>query len=115
MWDSDSNTITGKYSTLRIHLDENRMLCEETEHPGTWHTLIVAFVSAVVHNDDFIIAKQHPQRDGKTNFEKNNYHIIEVRSAEARASGACTKKAFEKLHNDVGAENTSFDQIYGHN
>lgn len=112
MWDSSSDTVTGKYSTLWIDLEENRALCEKLENEGSWSTLIEPYVFAVGHNDDFIIVKQHPAAHGMVNLAVTNYYIVNIRNPEAQVSGPHLEEAFEKLRRRVGASDIKFDQLY---
>ncbi len=112
MWDSSSDPVSGKYSTLWIDLEQNRSLCEELDNARSWSTLIEPYIFAVGHNDDFIIAKQHPAENGKINLAVTNYYIVDITTAEAKVSGPHPEKAFEKLRKDIGAEKITFHQLY---
>ena len=83
LFDSDSDRIIGKYIIIWIDLPQNQTISEEIElNSESSIGLIQEYVFAVGHNEDYIIAKQHPTSGFENGFEINtkitNYFIIDM-------------------------------------
>lgn len=82
LFDSGSDHIIGRYNVMWIDVAENQMLTEELEKSSGALIIIEAYVFAIGHNKDFIIAKQHPtagfENDYKINTNITNYFIVDL-------------------------------------
>lgn len=74
LFDSDSDKITGDYETVWIDIPQTRSINKGEE-------IVPAYVSEIGHNSNFIIAKQHPIKQGNiviVHTDTTNYYIITV-------------------------------------
>lgn len=115
LWDSGSDTITGDYTIMWIDVLENQSVCRKIEGSAGSHAVIVPeYVYAVGHNDNYIIAKQHPTDGFEGGFEINtaitNYYIINMETE--KVSGPLTKEEFKQLRKELRISRIKFDQIY---
>ena len=83
LFDSSSDKIIGQYIVIWIDLPKNQMLAKQDElHSSNSSTIIPAYVFAVGHDDNYIIAKQHPTNgfEGgyKIHADTTNYYIIDI-------------------------------------
>lgn len=69
-----------------VHRDKGRSAAREVIH---------SMVFAYGWNDDFIIAKQHPEKDGKIDTSMTNWYILEV--ASGKVHGPMREDEFSKL------------------
>ena len=120
-WDSGSDRITGRYIVLWIDLIENRGISKETDINSSSSIQIVPeYVFAVGHNDEYIIAKQHPggSKFGGRGIDKGitNYYIVktskEFSNDVDKINGPLNKKQFDSLRNYLKIETIQFDQLY---
>lgn len=121
LWDSGSDRITGKYIVLWIDLPANQSISEQFEMGSSGSSQVVGeYVFAVGHNDDFIIAKQHPTTgfdDGfKVNPKITNYFIIDMNQKVIKKGnnvwGPLSRKEFNELREELRIEDIEFDQVY---
>lgn len=121
LFDSSSDRIIGKYIVLWIDLQENQTISEEMEMNSSSSSQIVGeYVFSVGHNEDFIIAKQHPTsgfEDGfKVNTKITNYFIIDMNRKILKKGdkvfGPLTHEKFEILRSELKIENIKFDLNY---
>ncbi len=113
LFDSESDRIIDKYIVLWIDLEENRCISEQFEKNSAGSSVIVpAYVFAAGHNDEFIIAKQHPSEDFKT----TNYFIIDmhrkIKKKGEKAFGPLTRKQFDSLRTELRIRDIKFDLKY---
>jgi Protein of unknown function (DUF3997) len=121
LWDSGSDRITGKYIVLWIDVLENQGISEQFEmHSQGSSQVVPAYVFAVGHNDDYIIAKQHPTSgfDGgyKIETQITNYYIVDmnkkVLTKGEKVFGPLTQNQFDSLRTALKIDNIEFDQKY---
>jgi hypothetical protein len=121
LFDSGSDRIAGKYKVLWIDLPETQHISEEFEmHSSGSEEEVPPYVFAVGHNDDFIIAKQHPTSGFETHFKIDttitHYYIIDLhgkgRESNQETIGPLTKTAFDAMRKQLGIESISFDMNY---
>jgi hypothetical protein len=124
LFDSGSDTIIGDYKTIWIDLHANQSISKEIElNSGSYYQVIGEYVFSVGHNDDYIIAKQHPTNGFENGFQVNtkitNYFIIELKSSklnhEERVFGPLDKNNFNELRKKLKIENIEFDLNYTEN
>ncbi|HYG01797.1 MAG TPA: DUF3997 domain-containing protein [Chryseosolibacter sp.] len=121
LFDSSSDTIIGRYKVLWIDLQEQQFICEELEEYSTsCLTLVPEYVFAVGHNDNFIIAKQHPTsgfEDGfKVDTSLTNYYIIDIKrkikTDGEKVIGPLTKEQFDRKVKEFKIEEIKFEMTY---
>ena len=121
LFDSSSDRIIGKYIVLWIDLPQNQFISEETELNSTSSMgLIEEYVFAVGHDNDYIIAKQHPTNGFENGFEINtkitNYFIIDMNrkilKKGEKVFGPLSEIKFNKLRKELKIENIEFDLTY---
>ena len=124
LFDSSSDRIIGKYIVLWIDLTQNQFISEETElNSSSSIGLIEEYVFAVGHNNDYIIAKQHPTNGFKNGFEINskitNYFIIDMNRKILKKGnkvfGPLSKMKFNELRKELKIEYIEFDMNYQEN
>ena len=120
LFDSSSDRITGKYIVLWIDLPENQMLAKEDKlhSPGS-STILEPYIFAVGHNENYIIAKQHPTNgfEGgyKIHADTTNYYIIDIYKERDKVFGPLTLKKFDSLKTVFKIENLEFNKTYPDN
>jgi hypothetical protein len=121
LWDSGSDRIVGKYIVLWIDSFENQMISEELEMYSSGSVgMVPAYVFEVGHNDDYIIAKQHPTSGFRGGYEIDasitNYYIIDINrkvlTNGKKVFGPIDKSEFDSLRAALKIENIKFDQKY---
>jgi len=121
LWDSGSDRIVGKYIVLWIDLRENQTISEQVEMNSSNSSQVVPdYVFAVGHNDDYIIAKQHPTsgfEDGyKIDTKITYYYIVDmnrkVLTKGEKTFGPLTINQFDSLRTVLKIKNIEFDKIY---
>lgn len=111
LFDSGSDKIIGDYQTIWIDIPQTRGINKGEE-------IIPAYVSEIGHNSKFIIAKQHPIKQGNivsVHTDTTNYYIIEVSSnsfQDKPVYGPLNKKSFDSLRQKLNIENIKFDMLY---
>ena len=71
--------VAGPYYLVVTDTDEDRSLSYKAEE-GLYAGGVPPMVYAVWHNDDFIIAKQHPSHGFKPALNKTLYYIIPLKN-----------------------------------
>jgi hypothetical protein len=111
LFDSGSEKIVGDYKTIWIDMPQTRGISKgETIVPGC--------VSEIGHNANFIIAKQHPTKDGNiitVYTDTTNFYIIEVTSKSFQDKpvyGPLNRKAFDSLRKKLNIGDIKFDMFY---
>ena len=121
LFDSDSDRIIGKYIIIWIDLPQNQTISEEIElNSESSIGLIQEYVFAVGHNEDYIIAKQHPTSGFENGFEINtkitNYFIIDMNRKTLKKGekifGPLKEVEFNKLRKKLKIESIEFDMNY---
>jgi hypothetical protein len=121
LFDSSSDKIIGLYTVSWIDVKEQQFICEQDEeHSTSCLTLVPEYVFAVGHDDDFIIAKQHPtsgfENDFKINTSVTNYYIIDtdkkLKTLEQKVIGPLTKEQFNQKRNELKIDKIKFDMTY---
>ena len=120
LFDSSSDRITGKYIVLWIDLPQNQMIAKEDKlHSSNSSTILEPYVFAVGHNENFIIAKQHPTNgfEGgyKIHTDTTNYYIIDIYKEIDKVFGPFTLKQFDSLRTKLKIENLQFTKNYPDN
>lgn len=121
LFDSASDRITGKYIVLWIDVPETQDISEQFEmHSSGSEEEVPPYVFAVGHNDDFIIAKQHPAGGYETQFAIDttvtHYYIIDMHDKLRReykeTIGPLTRTQFDALRKRLSIESIPFDMEY---
>jgi len=124
LFDSGSDAIIGDYKTVWIDLYANQSISKEIElNSGSYYQVIGEYVFSVGHNNDYIIAKQHPTNGFENGFQVNtkitNYFIIDLMSSKLnhreKVFGPLDKKNFDELRKKLKIENIEFDLNYTEN
>ena len=120
LFDSSSDRITGKYIVLWIDLPQNQMIGKEYElHSSSSSTLIEPYIFAVGHNENYIIAKQHPTNgfEGgyKIHADTTNYYIIDIYKERDKIFGPLTLKQFDSLKTKLKITDLQFNKTYPDN
>jgi hypothetical protein len=121
LFDHGSDKIVGRYIVLWIDLQENQTISEQDEidSPNS-STVIPEYVFAVGHNQDFIIAKQHPTNgfDGgyEVDTKTTNYYIVDVNRKILKTGknvfGPLDINKFDSIRTVLRINEIDFDQIY---
>jgi len=117
LFDSGADRITGNYHLLWIDLQENQGISEELEGAdGSYIGLVPEYVFEVGHDDNFIIAKQHPtsgfQSGYQINTEITNYYLVNMRIKSDKVTGPLTLSEFPGLRKQLGISDIKFDMKY---
>ena len=122
LFDSQSERITGDYILIWTDFQESQCVIKEWDS-SSGETIIPEYVFAVGHNDDYIIAKQHPtagfEGSYKINDKITNYYIIDIKSntrkTDLNVFGPLTKEEFNTIRNELKISTLEFDMIYPNN
>lgn len=117
LFDSGSDRIIDNYHVLWIDLQENQGISEEIEGTdGSFIGLVPEYVFEVGHDDDFIIAKQHPTSGFESGYQINakitNYYLVNMNLKKDKVIGPLTLTEFEDLREQLGISNIEFELIY---
>lgn len=120
LFDSGSKRITGDYILTWIDIQENQGIIKEWNNTGSGERVIPEYVFAVGHNEEFIIAKQHPTSGFEGGYEINdnitNFYIIditnEIQKKDKNIFGPLTKQKFDSLRIELNISNIKFDMNY---
>ena len=120
LFDSGSKTICGKYKLVWIDFQEDQGIIEEFENSGSGETIVPEYVFSVGHNENFIIAKQHPTSGFDTGHIIDtsiiNYFIIDMNKkvllSHDKVLGPLTKNEFDSLRIELNISNIKFDINY---
>jgi len=124
LFDSSSETITGRYKVMWIDLQVQQFICREfEENSNGCVTVVPEYVFAVGHNESFIIAKQHPTSGFENGFKLDtsvtNYYIIDIseesKTKEHQLFGPLSKEEFDQKRKEFGIEQISFEITYPEN
>lgn len=111
LFDSDSDKIIGDYETVWIDIPQTRSIKKGEQ-------IVPAYVSEIGHNSNFIIAKQHPIKQGNivtVHRDTTNYYIITVSTnsfQDKPVYGPLNKNSFDILRQKLKIENIKFDMFY---
>lgn len=111
LFDSDSDKIIGDYETIWIDVPQTRGISKG-------ETIVPGYVTEIGHNSNFIIAEQHPIKEGNitvVHSDTTNYYIIEVSSnsfQDKPVYGPLKRQAFDSLRRKLNIENVKFDMSY---
>jgi hypothetical protein len=111
LFDSSSDTITGDYETIWIDIPQTRGISKG-------ETIVPAYVSEIGHNSRFIIAKQHPIRQGNivaVQTDTTNYYIIEITNNSVQDKPIyrlLMQKEFDSLRRKLNIADIKFDMHY---
>ena len=105
IFDSSTKELTHGYELAWIDFEENRAIYKgEEQVPG--------YVSSVGYNSDYIIARQHPQKEGfysEPDYSTTNYFIIDIEENEKGYKqgviGPLSKEEFDSKLNELGLLN----------
>lgn len=117
LFDSGSDTISGNYEVVWIDLREQQFICERSEtSSSSCIGLVGEYVFSVGHNDNFIIAKQHPTSGFKDGFKIDttitNYFIIDMNQVSNKVLGPLTQERFTTLRKELKIEEIKFEMNY---
>ncbi len=120
LFDSGTKRITGKYIVVWIDLPRNQGIGEEIEgSSGSSIGLVPEYVFAVGHNEEYIIAKQHPTSGFDNGFEIDttvtNYYLIDMNAQKDKVIGPLTKSKFDSTRIALRIQNVEFDMIFKEN
>jgi hypothetical protein len=113
---SEHVKIIGDYEVGWNDLVRNRCISKTLQKcEGCFETIIENYVYEVGHNENFIIAKQHPGIDTVI----INYYIIDIKENERAARtgiyGPLSLNEFNGLKVKLKISDLSFDPIYAEN
>lgn len=119
LFDSGSDKIVGNYEVMWVDVLEQRAICEKSENSSSsWEVLVTEYVFSAGHDNNFIIAKQHPLVDRKPGEEfkidttVTNYFIIDMRKTTGKVIGPLTLEEFIKQRKELNIERIEFDMNY---
>ena len=114
LWDSGSDTIVGNYIVLWIDVHTNQTISKKWHKNSASSTQIVpGYVFAVGHNDDFIIAKQHPTGENyEVDTKTTNYYVIDIQQKKENVFGPLDRHGFDSLRSVLNIQKIPFDQNY---
>ncbi len=123
IFDSQEERITGDYILIWNDFQKSQCVIKEWDSSGGGETIIPEYVFAVGHNDDYIIAKQHPTAGFEERYNINdkitNYYIIDItsntRKTDLNVIGPLTKEEFYTLRNELKISTLEFDMTYPDN
>ena len=121
LFDSGSDRIIDKYIVLWIDTQESQNISEQFEiNSSSSSQIIPEYVFAVGHNNEFIIAKQHPTAGFDGGFEIDtsitNYYVIDMNRKILKNGnkyfGPLNKMKFDSLTLKLNITDIKFDMIY---
>ena len=120
LFDSGSDKIIGRYIVLWIDLPQNQMLSKQDElHSSGSSEIIPAYIFAVGHDNNYIIAKQHPTNGEEGGYkihpDTTNFYIIDITNNIDKTFGPLTLFQFDSLRIKLGIQNLKFDKTYPDN
>jgi hypothetical protein len=124
LFDNGSNRIIGRYIVLWIDKPENQSLSlQSATSASSSSEIILPYVFAVGHNDQFIIAKQHPTNGfvGRYKMDTSitHYYILDIKNKshfeDYTLYGPLTLAAFTNLSAQFDLQQVSFDMLYPDN
>lgn len=120
LFDNGSDHIVGDFYTVWIDEHSNRTLSiKDTD--TSFPTVISEYVFSVGHNDNFIIAKQHPKPDRfaeNINVKITNYYIVDINNSDKfvqKIYGPFDEKTFNKKLKELNVGKIEFDLNYPEN
>ncbi|MDE3182018.1 MAG: DUF3997 domain-containing protein [Bacteroidota bacterium] len=120
LFDSHSDRIIGKYEVIWIDLPQNQMLAKEDKlHSSSASVILDPYIFAVGHNENYIIAKQHPTNGFEGGYiihtDTTNYYIIDIYKERDKVFGPLTLKQFDSLKTEFKIDNLQFNKSYPDN
>lgn len=121
LFDSGSKTIKGRFELLWIDLPESQGIVESYDNSGNRLQIVEEYVFSVGHNDDFIIAKQHPTSGFNGGYEIDNkilnYFIVDMnnkilKDEYNKVFGPLTMHQFDSLRTVLKITDIKFDINY---
>ncbi|PXY02710.1 hypothetical protein DF185_01040 [Marinifilum breve] len=121
LFDSGSDRIKGRYIVLWIDSPKNQTISKEDQLHSSGSSMIIdEYVFAVGHNDEYIIAKQHPTSGFQGGYEADttitNFYIIQMNQKTKferdTVWGPLNESDFKKERSKLGIEAIEFDMIY---
>lgn len=123
LFDSGSDRIAGKFIVLWIDLQEKQGVHEESElHSSNSWEIVPPYVFAVGHDENYIIAKQHPldETDFKYQVDNSitNYYIVEMVGVNSMVAttgtvrGPLDKSEFDSIRTHLDITSIEFDMLY---
>ncbi len=115
LFDSGSEKITDNYVLSWIDLQESQVIRKTSEDcPAGCEALTPDYIFSVGHNENFIIAKQHPTSGFEGGYEIDtsitNYFIIEINTSDV--IGPLKINQFDSTVNKMGIKGIKFDLNY---
>lgn len=112
-----NDKIVGNYYLEAVDTQQELTVCYRDPDETTSTLLIDQTVFAVGHNDQYIIAKQHPSKFGKSIDKKNTcYFILPVTTTPeaeiAKPIGPLTMAEFDLKRKELGIEAIAFTTVY---
>jgi hypothetical protein len=121
IFDSESDKIIGKYIVICIDIPQNQTISEQDEiNSQVSATIIEPYVFSVGHNNDFIIAKQHPTNGFEGGYQVNksvtNFYIIDINRkiliTGNKYFGPLSSHQFDSLRSKLKIADVKFDMNY---
>lgn len=121
LFDSGSKTIKGRFELVWIDLQESQGIVEKYDNSGSGTKIVDEYVFSVGHNDDFIIAKQHPTSGFNGGYEIDtkilNYFIVDMnnkilKDEYNKVFGPLTMHQFDSLRTVLKITDIKFDINY---
>jgi len=119
LFDSDSDTIIDSYEVLWIDVLANQTISKRVTSTSSYQ-VVPPYIFSVGHDNNFIIAKQHPsdgfEGDFKIHKSITNYYIIQLptkdKSIKEDVWGPLTLYQFDSLRRNKKIENIKFNMHY---
>ena len=119
-FDNDFDPIVAEYNIGWIDTEETRSICKGLEVGDTGgETVVQEYVFAVGHNNQYIVAKQHPLDYTKSpivDTKTINYFVIDYTkhpyAGQQGIFGPIDLNAYKKLNSELGIGEVEFDMIY---
>jgi hypothetical protein len=120
LFNSDFEVITGQLNVGYSGREEERVICRNYTAEGDIGGLIhvPAYVFAVGHNNDFVIAKQHPipgdDHVGEPDVNITNYYVIDInhKMSDSEILGPLSITQFDSVRTAYGIQDIQFDMNY---
>jgi hypothetical protein len=123
LFNNEFEYLAGRYNVGYANRKEYRVICESMLEPDDKGGIIVvpAYVFAVGHNNDYIIAKQHPipgdDHEGEPDVNVTNYYVIDVHRKHSPNAilGPYSLAQFDSVRAEFNITSLQFDKVYPDN
>lgn len=116
--DLSTKHVTGEYYLVVIDVKDDMHLSYSLDKSGGSVGVVGPTVFAIGYDDSFIIAKQHPRMEFKTDKSVTNYYIVPLKfkvhkSPDENRIGPLTKTEFEAKRKELRvSDNLKFTKVF---